>query len=149
MSDYQLYQELTTEKTFTEKVNLLDLPKENKKIIKDIYDKKKFDNNFFHEIVYFDINLLNKLLDILSENDPDFIDLNYIFRNITHVEFYENLYKENLSSILIKETSDGIYKCPKCQSSEVNTQTRQVRSADEAATDFNSCLTCGYKWRIN
>lgn len=40
---------------------------------------------------------------------------------------------------------DGIYKCPKCNSSKVRTIQKQTRGADEPTTEFNSCI-CGYSW---
>ena len=39
--------------------------------------------------------------------------------------------------------------CPKCHKQNVNCITKQQRSADEGATDFFTCLDCGYKWKHN
>jgi DNA-directed RNA polymerase subunit M/transcription elongation factor TFIIS len=37
--------------------------------------------------------------------------------------------------------------CKNCGSDQINVQSRQVRSADEATTKFFTCLKCGNKWR--
>ena len=37
--------------------------------------------------------------------------------------------------------------CPKCHSKNVNVKTKQTRSADEGATNFYTCIDCGYVWR--
>lgn len=40
-------------------------------------------------------------------------------------------------------------KCSTCGSEKINVHERQTRSADEAATQFFKCLTCGKKWKKN
>jgi DNA-directed RNA polymerase subunit M/transcription elongation factor TFIIS len=37
--------------------------------------------------------------------------------------------------------------CKNCGSDQINVQSKQVRSADEATTKFFTCLKCGNKWR--
>lgn len=39
--------------------------------------------------------------------------------------------------------------CPKCNHSRASFYTMQLRSADEGATVFYECLSCGFKWRQN
>ena len=48
---------------------------------------------------------------------------------------------------LVKNT-DGVH-CIKCESDNVNVIQKQIRSADEGATNFYTCIDCGYKWRRN
>lgn len=55
-------------------------------------------------------------------------------------------YKSSQSTTMVKNT-DKI--CPKCKEQNVNCITKQVRSGDEGATDFFTCLSCGYKWKVN
>lgn len=40
-------------------------------------------------------------------------------------------------------------KCPKCGNEEMHYHTLQLRSADEGATVFYTCTSCGYKFRTN
>jgi DNA-directed RNA polymerase subunit M/transcription elongation factor TFIIS len=143
------YYDLTNEKTFDEKLieigDMID--KKNKKIIKDIHLNSKFDNAVLNELFNLNVEQLNDIFDYSKKNDE--ITLDYIIKNITHFNFYESIYKQNFASILQEEVSDGIYQCPKCKSKLVNTVTRQIRSADEPATDSNTCNNCGHNWRIN
>lgn len=39
--------------------------------------------------------------------------------------------------------------CPKCAHPRASFYTMQLRSADEGATVFYECLSCGFKWRQN
>ncbi|ODV68944.1 hypothetical protein HYPBUDRAFT_104302 [Hyphopichia burtonii NRRL Y-1933] len=40
-------------------------------------------------------------------------------------------------------------KCPKCDNEEMQYHTLQLRSADEGATVFYTCTSCGYRFRTN
>lgn len=40
-------------------------------------------------------------------------------------------------------------KCPQCHNDEMQYHTLQLRSADEGATVFYTCTSCGYKFRTN
>ncbi len=45
------------------------------------------------------------------------------------------------------DISKGAIDCKKCGSEETLSIERQIRSADEPASIFSSCIQCGYKWR--
>ena len=45
------------------------------------------------------------------------------------------------------DAGPALLRCSKCQSTEVEWHQRQTRSADEAATTFCQCLSCGKRWR--
>lgn len=45
------------------------------------------------------------------------------------------------------ESSDGIFKCSKCNKRKTTYYSRQLRSADEPMTNFITCLNCGHKWK--
>ncbi|KAH3902831.1 DNA-directed RNA polymerase I core subunit RPA12 SCDLUD_000423 [Saccharomycodes ludwigii] len=47
------------------------------------------------------------------------------------------------SGAIIKE------KCPQCGNDEMSYHTLQLRSADEGATVFYTCTSCGYRTRTN
>lgn len=57
-----------------------------------------------------------------------------------------SLYKTQETSVMIKNTV-GV-NCKNCGSDNVNVFTKQMRSADEAASRFYTCLNCGNKWRV-
>ena len=46
-----------------------------------------------------------------------------------------------------KKGSD-LFLCSKCKKRNTSIEERQVRSADEPATQFITCLECGNKWTI-
>lgn len=48
-----------------------------------------------------------------------------------------------------KVTSDAAVHCKKCKSSEISVQQKQTRSADEGATVFFTCKTCGFVWKMS
>ena len=45
------------------------------------------------------------------------------------------------------EKVESYIKCPKCKDNQVDTESRQTRSGDEAQTDFHTCRVCNYKWQ--
>lgn len=47
----------------------------------------------------------------------------------------------------VKPPTTSLAKCGKCSSSDVLFCEKQTRSADEAATQFFTCLTCRAQWR--
>lgn len=61
----------------------------------------------------------------------------------------EKNFMEKVNNLRKKEKIEGIYTCGKCGSKETVTSQKQVRAADEPATDFNTCLKCGNKWTGN
>lgn len=73
----------------------------------------------------------------------------------TQDEINKTLYKNVPISAFIQDTINtkikntvGVY-CKKCGSDNVFSESRQVRSADEATTVFFTCLTCGNKWKMD
>lgn len=58
--------------------------------------------------------------------------------------------KTNLKRDELKDDGATIKeKCPKCGHDEMRYQTLQLRSADEGATVFYTCIKCNYKYRTN
>lgn len=56
-------------------------------------------------------------------------------------------YKTQRIEVLVKNT-DGVV-CIRCKSDNINVIQKQLRSADEGATNIYKCLDCGYTWRRN
>lgn len=48
----------------------------------------------------------------------------------------------------VMETVEGDMQCGKCKSKRVKKQEVQTRSADESATVFCYCTSCGHRWKI-
>ena len=42
---------------------------------------------------------------------------------------------------------ESYIKCKRCKLNTVETVTKQLRSADEGATDIHTCWNCGFSWR--
>ena len=57
-----------------------------------------------------------------------------------------SLYKHQYVETMIKNCNEV---CPQCHKQNVNCITKQQRSADEGATDFFTCIDCGYRWKHN
>lgn len=49
----------------------------------------------------------------------------------------------------LEEFEDTIYECEKCGSKKIDIIQKQLRSADEPATVFATCIRCGNKWTEN
>ena len=43
-------------------------------------------------------------------------------------------------------SQDAMYRCSKCKSTDISVVMRQTRSADEGASAFFTCNSCGNKW---
>jgi len=61
-------------------------------------------------------------------------------------ELIPNITKNN-SDDEAKKGSD-LFLCSKCKKRNTSIEERQVRSADEPATQFITCLECGNKWTL-
>ena len=115
----------------------------------------------------------NKLISVLSNLDPDsYLQNNHLFNRLKDGEFkphdipfmepYE-LNPDKWISILKKkrqkeqsllnsnmEAKTDLFKCGKCKQRKCSYYEMQIRSADESATIFITCLNsaCKNKWRI-
>ena len=56
---------------------------------------------------------------------------------------------EEVEEFLEEEFEDTIYVCEQCGSKKIDIYQKQLRSADEPATVFATCTTCGVKWTEN
>lgn len=65
-----------------------------------------------------------------------------------YIKQRRRIFANNTYTLRIKKKISSIVKCPKCRSDEVETKTKQMRSADEPSTDINTCRTCNYKFYI-
>jgi len=71
-------------------------------------------------------------------------------RNRTKMEEVYRLLRNGLIYELSPEfgISSMALRCRNCQSTEIQWESRQLRSADEPATIFCECTKCGTRWRM-
>ena len=76
---------------------------------------------------------------------------------LTHQEFDESKWKELIEKKMKRddskfnvniESSTNLFTCKKCGSKKCTYYELQIRSADEPATIFITCLDCGKHWKI-
>jgi DNA-directed RNA polymerase subunit M/transcription elongation factor TFIIS len=76
---------------------------------------------------------------------------------MTHQEFDETKWKDLIEKKIKRddskfnakiEASTSLFNCKKCGSNKCTYYELQIRSADEPATIFITCLTCGKHWKI-
>ena len=65
-----------------------------------------------------------------------------LLKNISISAFVQNSVNAKVKNTV------GIH-CKKCGSDNINSESRQTRSADEATTIIFTCLNCGQVWRMN
>jgi DNA-directed RNA polymerase subunit M/transcription elongation factor TFIIS len=105
---------------------------------------------------------LNKIVSYLDSESPLYdptlftsdtgtIEYKYMYDKIKDV--FSNRYWDDLKKIEIKRQSVRDIKepntnilCKKCNIRSIYVYEKQVRSSDEAMTQFYSCLNCGNKW---
>ncbi|EJS43053.1 rpa12p [Saccharomyces arboricola H-6] len=61
----------------------------------------------------------------------------------------KSVVKTSLKKNELKDGATIKERCPQCGNEEMNYHTLQLRSADEGATVFYTCTSCGYKFRTN
>jgi len=75
---------------------------------------------------------------------------------MTHQEWDESLWKELIDKKTKRDDSKfnvnvedftSMFTCKRCQSKKCTYYELQIRSADEPATIFITCLNCGKRWR--
>lgn len=125
---------------------------------------KNWDNNKFKKIY------INKCISVISNLDPkQYLKNKYLLKLLQNKKINpheipymknEDIYPDkwnNIKNILEKKV-EGLkhnknisitdqFKCGKCKKRECSYYELQVRSADESATLFITCLNCNAKWK--
>ena len=74
-----------------------------------------------------------------------------VLQEALNKDLFENIpmdaFIQERVQLMVKNTV-GI-RCRKCGSDDINCESRQMRSADEATTKIYTCLNCGNKWRVD
>ena len=126
----------------------------NKKVV------KKWDNSHFVQIyidrmrsIVYNLNTNNKLLEQIKNETIKSQDVAFM----THYEMCPEKWKDMLIAKSEKdkgkfetniEASTDTFTCRKCKGNKTTYYQLQIRSADEPATTFISCIDCGNKWKI-
>jgi transcription elongation factor S-II len=122
-------------------------------------------NNYFFKNIY-----INKAVSVLSNlKKNNYINNDYIINEIKKKnikphemcflkpeEIYPDKWISYINEITKKEeavknnkniSKTDQFKCGKCKGRDCSYYELQIRSADESATLFITCLTCGARWR--
>ena len=125
---------------------------------------KNWNNNKFKTIY------INKCVSVISNLDPKlYLKNKTLYKRLKNEEFtpheipympLENIYPERwnyiIDDIIKKEeatmnnkniSKTDQFKCGKCKKRECSYYELQIRSADESATLFITCLNCGAHWK--
>ena len=101
-------------------------------------DKDIMFDSKINQIIYFCKNdsYKNKLIKFLEKYDYEHFP-----------KEWENETIRLKTSIVENLVSNTPIKCKHCNRANVYAITKQVRSGDEGATTFYTCLTCNYTWK--
>ena len=132
--------------TMTSKLSLLSHKKENKKLIKchlaAFSETEKLDKIYEMAFQLQEGNDLQNAFKFLKESKlglshPDF---SVIAKKMEETDLFMN---KNF------ETVEGVNECSKCKSKRTISFTKQVRSADEGASVFITCIDCKHRFIMN
>lgn len=102
--------------------------------------------------LFYNIKHTPGLLDKITNNE---IDINQIVY-MSYDELYPEKWKELIEKKQLKDKSSfeqrisshtDLFMCRKCKSNNCSYTEVQVRSADESATIYVTCLNCGKNWK--
>jgi DNA-directed RNA polymerase subunit M/transcription elongation factor TFIIS len=72
-------------------------------------------------------------------------ELNLLLANKQYVDIVK---KRELNMMLSEKKGSTAFECKKCKKSKCSITEKQVRSADEPATQFITCLECGHVFTL-
>lgn len=126
----------------------------NKVISREMSDNEYMKNkdimfdSKINQIIYFCKNDSYKNKFISVQNDEN--KLIKFLEKYDYEHFPEEWKNETIrlkTSIVENLVSNTPIKCKHCNRANVYAITKQVRSGDEGATTFYTCLTCNYTWK--
>ncbi len=74
------------------------------------------------------------------------VELNLLLSNKQLVDIIK---KRELNMMISEKKGSSAFECKKCKKRKCSITEKQVRSADEPATQFITCLECGHVFTIN
>ena len=70
----------------------------------------------------------------------------------THIESdferHQQILKEGVQNVDKLQASVGLLTCSKCKGTQISTELKQTRSADEGMSVFALCLQCKARWKM-
>ena len=64
-------------------------------------------------------------------------------------QYVDIVKKRELNMMLSEKKGSNAFECKKCKKRKCSITEKQVRSADEPATQFITCLECGHVFTMN
>lgn len=129
------------------KLSLLSHKKENKKRI------------LSHLSGFSNTEKRDKLYEMAFQMQEDDLDLQHTFKSLkdsklglSHPDFSVVAKKMEETDLFMNknfETVEGVNECSKCKSKRTISFTKQVRSADEGASVFITCIDCKHRFIMN
>jgi DNA-directed RNA polymerase subunit M/transcription elongation factor TFIIS len=118
-----------------------------------IHSRSQTSNEYYDNIKRVSWNLYNNPslegVEMVFQLDKDLIHGTLLERIVNETkaraERFERMLQEKYDMINEKKYT-SLIKCRRCGSEEVSYDEKQTRSADEAATIFCLCSTCGQRW---
>jgi DNA-directed RNA polymerase subunit M/transcription elongation factor TFIIS len=133
--------------SITSKLSLLSHKKENKKRI------------LSHLSAFSNTEKRDKLYEMAFQMQEDDLDLQHTFKSLkdsklglSHPDFSVVSKKMEETDLFMNknfETVEGVNECSKCKSKRTISFTKQVRSADEGASVFITCIDCKHRFIMN
>lgn len=122
------------------------------------WEEPRFRDAYSHKILSLEFNLKNpknpRLLERVTSGEMGPKKLVSAMPYDTFPEiwevFYERAAERQLRRMLCNDAAgapDGMFQCSKCKSRKTTYTLLQTRSADEPATVFYVCLSCGKRWK--
>lgn len=81
--------------------------------------------------------------DIMDDINNDKIGWN----SCVFKEYVKNKELDNIFNTRPATVVEGVHTCRKCKGKKVAFYSLQIRSGDEPATNFYTCINCGSKWK--
>jgi len=118
-----------------------------------IHSRSQTSNEYYDNIKRVSWNLHNNPslegVEMVFQLDKDLLHGTLLERIVNETkaraERFERMLQEKYDMINEKKYT-SLIKCRRCGSEEVSYDEKQTRSADEAATIFCLCSTCGQRW---
>lgn len=131
----------------SKQLSLLSSKKENKKMI------------LSHLSLCSDEEKCDKIYEMAFEMQENEHDLTHVFQmlkqsklGLYHSDFTVVAKKMEETDLFMNknfETVEGVNECSKCKSKRTISFTKQVRSADEGASVFITCIDCKHRFILN
>ena len=116
-------------------------------LLENIYNEKANElycllNNNLQQVIN---SIKDKKIDPLNIANIRPAELNILLSNKQYIDIIK---KKELNMMLQEKKTSSAFECKKCKKRKCTITEKQVRSADEPATQFITCLECGHVFTI-